>query len=112
MEVEPINNSLPFVFNDFENVETVILLFGKAVKKVLPKIMKENLTLIQYKCCEKYFFEQKTQKQIADELEISQPTVCRHLKGATKILLNRLNCAILVSKEVATFYTKLINSDY
>lgn len=107
-----MNNSLPFVFNDFENVENSNSVIWESCKKVLPKIMKENLTLLQYKCCEKYYFEQKTQKQIADELEISQPTVCRHLKGATKILLNRLNCAILVSKEVATFYTKLINGDY
>ena len=50
--------------------------------KVLTKAMQGELTKRQYDCMYAYYFENKTQAQIAKELGIGAPTVNKHMKKA------------------------------
>ena len=50
--------------------------------KVLTKAMQGELTKRQYDCMYAYYFENKTQAQIAKELGIGAPTVNIHMKKA------------------------------
>lgn len=55
--------------------------------KVLSKAMQGELTERQYDCMHAYYFENKTQAQIAKELGIGTPTVNKHMKKAKERLL-------------------------
>ena len=61
--------------------------------KVLTKAMQGELTKRQYDCMYAYYFENKTQAQIAKELGIGAPTVNKHMKKAKNVYLR--SCAIL-----------------
>ena len=54
--------------------------------KVLTKAMQGELTKRQYDCMYAYYFENKTQSQIAKELGIGAPTVNKHMKKAKERL--------------------------
>ncbi len=54
--------------------------------KVLTKAMQGELTKRQYDCMYAYYFENKTQAQIAKELGIGAPTVNKHMKKAKERL--------------------------
>ena len=54
--------------------------------KVLTKAMQGELTKRQYDCMYAYYFENKTQAQIAKELGIGAPTVNKHMKKAKECL--------------------------
>lgn len=62
----------------------------RAIKEVLPIIIKQDLTERQRRCVEMMYYEGKTQSEIARELLLSQPTVSRHIKTAQRIIRNRL----------------------
>ena len=55
--------------------------------KVLTKAMQGELTKRQYDCMYAYYFENKTQAQIAKELGIGAPTVNKHMKKAKEHML-------------------------
>lgn len=60
----------------------------KSISKVLPLIMKNELTERQSLCLRMFYIFGKSQVEIAKELKLSQPTVSRHIKSA-KDILNR-----------------------
>jgi DNA-directed RNA polymerase specialized sigma subunit len=93
-----------FVFNNFDNVMNGNSVIWEACKKELPYIMDNELTTRQRDCLKCFLFDELKQKEIAEKLGISQPTVSRHLESATKILLDRLNYAIKIAKTVAAYY--------
>ena len=59
--------------------------YGRMLK-VLTKAMQGELTQRQYDCMYAYYFENKTQVQIAKELGIGAPTVNKHMKKAKERL--------------------------
>lgn len=66
---------------------------------VLPQITEKDLTKRQKQCLEMKVIENMSQAEIAEALGISQPTVCRHIKIAKKIVNNRLSyCAEAVGR--------------
>lgn len=94
----------PFVFNNFDNVMNDNSVIWDACRKELPYIMVNELTKMQRDCIKGLFFDGLKQKEIAEKLGISQPTVCRHIQKATETLLNRLNYAMKIAKTVAVYY--------
>lgn len=93
-----------FVFNNFDLVTNDNSIIWEACKKELPYIMDNELTKMQRDCVKGLFFDGLKQKEIAEKLGISQPTVCRHIQKATETLLNRLNYAMKIAKTVAVYY--------
>lgn len=67
-------------------------------KKVLNIIMKDYLTTRQYVVACEILIYNKTEKDVADMLGISQPTVSRHLNNAIKTI-----------KHYEDFLNKVIN---
>lgn len=63
----------------------------KAMSKVLPLIIKNELTEKQSLCLRLFYVHNKTQLQIAKELKLSQPTVSRHISTAKEIVKKHLN---------------------
>ncbi len=61
-----------------------------ALKAVMPQVIQRELTEKQRRCLELRFGRLMSQQEIADELNLSQPTVSRHLKSAVSTLSNRL----------------------
>lgn len=57
----------------------------KAMSKVLPLIIENELTPRQSICLRLFYVHGKTQSEIARELKLSQPTVCRHIATAKDI---------------------------
>lgn len=94
----------PFVFNNFDNVMNDNSVIWDACRKELPYIMDNELTTMQSLCVKGLFFDGLKQREIAEKLGISQPTVSRHIQNATEILLNRLNYAMKIAKTVAVYY--------
>ena len=94
----------PFVFNSFDLVANDNSVIWEACKKELPYIMVNELTKMQRDCIKSLFYDGLKQKEIAEKLGISQPTVSRHIQNATEILLNRLNYAMKIAKTVAVYY--------
>lgn len=97
-----------FTFNGFDNIENDNSLIWEACKKELPKIIKCELTKRQADVIHCIFYEGMTQAQCASKLDISQPTVCRHLHSATQILLNRLTYGMEIGKTITTYYENQI----
>ena len=63
----------------------------KAMSKVLPLIIKNELTERQSLCLRLFYVHNKTQLQIAKELKLSQPTVSRHISTAKETVKKHLN---------------------
>lgn len=71
----------------------------KAVSVVLPLIIKNELTQKQGLCLKYYYVNNKSQREIADILKLSQPTVSRHISTAKNIVNSNLKyCYIALSK--------------
>lgn len=84
-------------FDDDGYDEQKILL--KSISKVLPLIIKNELTPKQSLCLRLFYIHNKSQVEIARELKLSQPTVSRHIKTAKDITNKYLNyCYYSVSK--------------
>ena len=79
--------------------------YGRMLK-VLTKAMQGELTQRQYDCMYAYYFENKTQVQIAKELGIGAPTVNKHMKKSERTITE--GNALLFSKtrmiEIFLFY--------
>lgn len=70
-----------------------------AVSTVLPLIMKNDLTERQRSCLTLKYVNNLNQAEIAEKLNLSQPTVCRHIATAKGIVNNRLAyCLTALSK--------------
>lgn len=93
-----------FTFNGFDNVENDNSIIWEACKKELPKIIESELTERQAAVIRCLFFEGLTQTQCSKKLQISQPTVSRHLHSAISILLNRLTYAMEIGKIITVYY--------
>ena len=63
----------------------------KAMSKVLPLIIKNELTDRQSICLRLFYVHNKSQLEIAKELKLSQPTVSRHISTAKDIVAKHLN---------------------
>lgn len=63
----------------------------KAMSKVLPLIIKNELTDRQSICLRLFYVHNKSQLEIAKELKLSQPTVSRHINAAKDIVTKYLN---------------------
>ncbi len=61
-----------------------------AITAVLPLIMKNDLTDRQRSCLKLKYINRLNQSEIAGKLNLSQPTVCRHISTAKSIVNNRL----------------------
>lgn len=70
-----------------------------AVLKVMPIIMKNELTDKQSLCMRLFYVHGKNQTQIARELKLSQPTVSRHIKTAKDITNKCLSYCIYAVKQ-------------
>ncbi len=62
----------------------------KAFAKLIPIIMENELTERQSICLKYRYVYGKSQKEIARLLQLSQPTVSRHIQTAKAILNNEL----------------------
>ena len=62
----------------------------KAFSKILPYIMKQELSERQYICIKYKYDCGKSQEEIAHMLKLSQPTVSRHISSAKKVINNSL----------------------
>lgn len=72
---------------------------SKAVSVVLPLIIKNELTPKQGLCLKYYYINKKSQREIADLLKLSQPTVSRHINTAKAVVNAYLQyCYIALSK--------------
>lgn len=71
----------------------------KAISKVLPVIMKNELTPRQYLCLRLFYVHHKSQSEIARELKLSQPTVCVHINTAKDIVNKYLNYCFYALKK-------------
>ena len=58
----------------------------KSISKVLPVIIKNELTQRQNLCLRMFYVHGKSQVEIARELKLSQPTVSRHISTAKAIV--------------------------
>lgn len=71
----------------------------KAISSVLPLILKNDLTERQQSCLKLKYVSNLSQTQIADRLNLSQPTVCRHISTAKDIVNNRLSyCLVALNR--------------
>ena len=71
----------------------------KSISKVLPLIIKNELTPRQNLCFRLFYVHNKSQLEIANELRLSQPTVSRHITKAKDITNKYLNyCYYSVNK--------------
>lgn len=57
----------------------------KSISRVLPIIIENELTPRQRLCLKLFYVNGKSQIEIARELKLSQPTVCKHIKTAKDI---------------------------
>lgn len=62
----------------------------KAFAKLIPLIMERELTERQSVCLQYRYVHGKSQKEIAELLKLSQPTVSRHIQTAKAIVNNEL----------------------
>lgn len=68
-----------------------------SMKKVLPLILKNELTERQSLCMRLFYVHGKSQREIARQLGVSQPTVCRHIvtgKAVTNKILKYCTIAV------------------
>lgn len=87
-------NQDDFEYQDF-NTEKVK---QDALTSVLPLIIKDELTERQNICLRLFYIYGKNQKEIAKELGLSQPTVCRHIATAKAAVNKTLKyCMVAVA---------------
>lgn len=69
-----------------------------AFSKVIPLLMKEELTPRQSVCLQMKYVNHKSQNEIAELLKLSQPTVSRHITTAKETMNKHLQyCYAAVS---------------
>ena len=81
----------------------------KAFQAVVPLIMNNELTQKQSVCLRYKYINNKNQAEIAEILQLSQPTVSRHISTAKEIMNNSLQyCYIALTKAIDE-YERLSN---
>ena len=81
----------------------------KAFQAVVPLIMNNELTKKQSVCLRYKYINNKNQAEIAEILQLSQPTVSRHISTAKEIMNNSLQyCYIALTKAIDE-YERLSN---
>lgn len=78
-----------------------------SVSKVLPLIIKNELTERQSLCLRLFYVHGKSQTDIARELKLSQPTVSRHIKTAKDIVNKCLTYCIYSVKQANEQWLKM-----
>lgn len=81
----------------------------QALCSVLPQIIKNELTPRQQKCLKMKYGDKLTQKEIAEKLHLSQPTVSRHIESAKSAVNNRLIYCLKTAKKVNSAWCDYIN---
>ncbi|HBN38664.1 MAG TPA: hypothetical protein DD404_03970 [Ruminococcaceae bacterium] len=79
----------------------------KAMSKVLPMIIKNELTERQNLCLRMFYVFGKSQVEIARELKLSQPTVSRHIKSAKDIVNKFLSYSFYSVKQANEQWLKM-----
>lgn len=90
--------------NIFRGVETGDSVITDSIKKIFPKVIESELTPKQAAAIKAYFIDGLKQKEIAERMGTSQPTVCRLISLGTETLLNRLSYAMEVGIMIASHY--------
>ncbi len=76
----------------------------KALRKVLPVIMENELTQRQRVCLKYMYISGKSQGEIAHILGLSQPTVSRHINTAKNIVNSELKyCYYAISSALESY---------
>lgn len=76
----------------------------RAFSVILPFLMKQELTERQYICLKYKYDSGKSQEEIARLLNLSQPTVSRHIKSAKEIINNNLKyCYAAVTAAISEY---------
>lgn len=78
-----------------------------SITKVLPLILKNELTDRQNLCLRLFYVHGKSQTEIAKELKLSQPTVSRHIKTAKDITNKCLTYCIYAVKQANEQWLKM-----
>lgn len=78
-----------------------------SITKVLPLILKNELTDRQSLCLRLFYVHGKSQTEIARELKLSQPTVSRHIKTAKDITNKCLTYCIYAVKQANEQWLKM-----
>ncbi len=74
------------------------------LKSVLPIIIENELTTRQKDCLKLHYYKNLSQDEIAKELHLSQPTVCKHLKSGKSAVNESLKyCMIALCKAEREF---------
>lgn len=73
-----------------------------AVKAVLPFFMKQELNPMEQQCTNLYYVKELAQRQVAEQLGISQSTVSRNLKKARRKLARYLSYALLAAEKAVS----------
>lgn len=79
----------------------------KSISKVLPLIIKNELTERQSLCLRMFYVFGKSQVEIARELKLSQPTVSRHIKTAKDIVNKFLSYSFYSVKQANEQWLRL-----
>lgn len=79
----------------------------KSMSKVLPLIIKNELTPRQSLCLRMFYVFGKSQVEIARELKLSQPTVSRHIKTAKDIVNKFLSYSFYSVKQANEQWLRL-----
>jgi len=78
-----------------------------AVAKLLPVIMERELTKRQSVCLRYHYIHGKSQQEIAEILQLSQPTVSRHLQAAKRIVNEELAYCYAAMHTALNVYDRL-----
>ena len=81
-----------------------------AISTVLPLIMKNDLTDRQRNCLTLKYVKNLNQSEIAGKLNLSQPTVCRHIATAKNIVNNRLAYCLAALNKANKMWIEFENS--
>ena len=79
-----------------------------AVAKLLPVIMERELTQRQSVCLRYHYVQGKSQQEIAELLQLSQPTVSRHLQAAKNIVNTELAYCYAAMHTALNAYDRLV----
>lgn len=94
---------------DYEDPDTQKI--GKAaIGSVLPLILKNDLTERQQACLNLKYIQGLSQSEIATKLNLSQPTVSRHIYCAKQIINNRLSYCLFAIDKTNKLWIELENS--
>ncbi|MDD6619506.1 MAG: sigma-70 family RNA polymerase sigma factor [Eubacteriales bacterium] len=93
-----------FFDNDSDDEQKIL---SKALSRVLPKIIENELTPRQSICLRLFYVHGKTQTEIARELKLSQPTVSRHINTARAIVNKILGYCLYSVKKANEQWLKI-----